>query len=135
MSVSTSKVVIVTPLPILPPAVTPKPVVPSNPRTCEPLLNPIVPIPVLNEPWMLSITKLFLSVIKPTEITAPLPFPRPNVPIPKVSPTAKFLPPSVRVTALITPLLTVTFPTAPVPSPVWVTIGTLEYVREAFEGV
>ena len=57
---------------------------------------------------MLSITILFLSVIKPTEITAPLPFPIPSVPIPKVSPTAKFLPPSVRVTALISPLLTVT---------------------------
>ena len=57
-------------------------------------------------------------MIKPTETTAPLPFPRPSVETPIVSPTAKFLPPSVRVTALITQLLTVTLPTAPVPSPV-----------------
>ena len=57
-------------------------------------------------------------MINPTDTTAPLPFPRPNVETPIVSPAAKFLPPSVRVTALITPLLTVTLPTAPLPSPV-----------------
>ena len=73
---------------MLPSTVVPIPVVPSNPRTCEPLLNPIVPTPVINEPCMLSIIKLFLSVITPTETRAPLPFPRPNVPIPRVSPCA-----------------------------------------------
>ena len=50
MFVSTSKVVIVTALPTFAPPAAPSPVVPSNPRTVEPLLNPIVPIPVLNEP-------------------------------------------------------------------------------------
>ena len=47
---STSNVLIVTPLPMLPPAVTPSPVVPSSPRKADPLLNPTVPTPVLNEP-------------------------------------------------------------------------------------
>ena len=79
---STSNVEIVTALPT---------VVPSNPRTWDPLLNPTVPIPMLNEPWILSTLILLNEVTNPTDKTAPLPalaFPVPNVPIPRVSPTA-----------------------------------------------
>ena len=57
-----------------------------------------------NDPWILSIIIVLVAVITPTEITAPLPalaFPVPNVPIPRVSPTAKFLPPFVNVTTPI----------------------------------
>ena len=53
---------------------------------------------------MLVMTILFVAVTTPTERTAPLPelaFPVPKVPIPRVSPTAKFLPPSVNVTTPI----------------------------------
>ena len=48
--VSTSIVLAVTALPTFALPAAPSPVVPSNPRTADPLLNPMVPIPVTNAP-------------------------------------------------------------------------------------